>query len=125
MPKSILVIDDDNSMREIIQASLEITAGLRVILARSSDEGLAKAAIDQPDAILLDLMLPQMDGLTVLQMLRSNPLTQHIPIVLITAKARSLPRQQLAELDIQGTIAKPFKPAKLAEQLQKILGWDD
>jgi CheY-like chemotaxis protein len=124
MPKSILVIDDDNSMREIIQASLEITAGLRVILARSSEEGLAKAAIDQPDAILLDLMLPQMDGITVLEMLRANPLTQHIPVVLMTAKVRSLQRRQLAELAVRGTIAKPFKPIKLAEQLQEILGWN-
>jgi CheY-like chemotaxis protein len=122
--RCILVIDDEDDIREVAQASLEIMAGLDVIVARSSHEGLKKAEIEQPDAILLDVMLPDMDGLTVFKHLQANPATQHIPVILLTAKVQISDQRRFAELGIKAMIAKPFKPAKLANQLLEVLGWD-
>jgi CheY-like chemotaxis protein len=86
--KRVLVIDDEDDIREVAQASLEIMAGLDVIVACSSQEGLKKAEVEQPDAILLDVMLPDMDGLTVFKHLQANPATRHIPVILLTAKVQ-------------------------------------
>ncbi len=121
--KRILVIDDEDDIREVAQASLEIMAGLEVIVACSSREGLRKAAAEQPDAILLDVMLPDMDGLTVFQHLQDNPSTCHIPVILLTAKVQVSDQRRFANLGIKAMIAKPFKPANLAHQLLDVLGW--
>lgn len=122
--KLVLVIDDEDDIREVAQASLEIMAGLEVIVACSSHEGLQKAEQEQPDAILLDVMLPDMDGLTVFQHLQANPATQHIPVILLTAKVQISDQRRFAELGVTAMIAKPFKPAKLAHQLLEVLGWN-
>jgi CheY-like chemotaxis protein len=123
MAKRVLVIDDEDDIREVAQASLEIMAGLDVIVARSSLEGLRKAEMEQPDAILLDVMLPDMDGIAAFQHLQANPATQHIPVILLTAKVHAADRRRFADLGVKAMIAKPFKPAKLAEQLVEILEW--
>jgi CheY-like chemotaxis protein len=122
--KRVLVIDDEDDIREVAQASLELMAGLDVIVARSSREGLTKAETEQPDAILLDVMLPDMDGLTVFQQLQENPATQHIPVILLTAKVQASDQRRFADLGIKAMIAKPFKPTKLADQLLEVLGWN-
>lgn len=121
--KRVLVIDDEDDIREVAQASLEIMAGLKVISACSSREGLAKAEAEQPDAILLDVMLPDMDGITAFKHLQSNPATQHIPVIFLTAKVQDFDQRCFADLGVRAVIAKPFKPAKLADQMLKILGW--
>lgn len=122
--KRVLVIDDEDDIREVAQASLEIMAGLDVIVACSSYEGMEKAETEQPDAILLDVMLPDLDGLTVFQRLQMNPATQHIPVILLTAKVQLSDQRRFADIGVKAMIAKPFKPAKLAEQILAVLGWD-
>ncbi|NJR61930.1 MAG: response regulator [Cyanobacteria bacterium CRU_2_1] len=121
--KRVLVIDDEADIREVAQVSLEIMAGLKVIVACSSREGLAKAETEQPDAILLDVMLPDMDGIATLHHLRANPNTRHIPVIFLTAKVKPSDQRRLANLGVKAVIAKPFKPAKLADQLLEVLGW--
>lgn len=121
--KRVLVIDDEDDIREIAQVSLEMMAGLDVSVARSSREGLSMAEVEQPDAILLDVMLPDMDGLATFQQLQANPATQHIPVILLTAKVQAADQRRFADLGVKAMIAKPFKPAKLAEQLLQVLGW--
>lgn len=123
--KRVLVIDDEDDIREIAQISLEIMAGLDVVVARSSREGLNLAEVEQPDAILLDVMLPDMDGVATFQQLQANPATQHIPVILLTAKVQVSDQRRFAELGVKAMIAKPFKPAKLAEQLLEVLGWSN
>ncbi|MBD3883115.1 response regulator [Phormidium tenue FACHB-886] len=120
--KRVLVIDDEEDIREVAQVSLELMAGLEVLVASSSQEGLLKAEAEQPDAILLDVMLPEMDGLTVFQRLQENSATQHIPVILLTAKVQPVDQRRFAELGVAAMIAKPFKPAKLAAQVLEILG---
>lgn len=120
--KRILVIDDEEDIREVAQASLEIVGGWEVILACSSHEGLIKAKAEQPDAILLDVMLPDMDGVAVFKQLQANPSTQHIPIIFLTAKVQIADQLYLKQLGATAVIAKPFKPHLLVSQLLMIMG---
>ncbi len=93
------------------------------MMARSGKEGLARAGAKLPDAILLDVMMPDMDGPATLQQLRTNPATQSIPVIFLTAKVQSADRRRFANLGVQAIISKPFDPLRLAEQISAALGW--
>jgi two-component system, OmpR family, alkaline phosphatase synthesis response regulator PhoP len=120
MTRRILIIDDEFDIRAVARLTLQTIGGWDVLLAESGIEGLVKAADEQPDVILLDVMMPDMDGIETFQALQSNPVTQSIPIILMTAKV-----QQFAELGVAGIIAKPFKAMKLPGQIAKIVGWHE
>lgn len=122
--KRILVIDDEDDIREVAQVGLEMVANWQVITASSGAEGLRKAKAEQPDAILLDVMMPDLDGPTTFRKLQAEATTQHIPVLLLTAKVQSADRRQFADLGVQGVIAKPFDPLKLSEEMIRLLGWD-
>lgn len=124
MTKCILVIDNEQYIQEVTQICLRTTAGWQVLTASSGREGIAKAAADQPDAILLDVMMPDMDGPTTFQHLQENPATRQIPVILLTAKVQASDRRRYDELGVQGAIAKPFNPLQLAEQVASALGWN-
>jgi CheY-like chemotaxis protein len=91
--RRVLLVDDEDDIREVAQVSLEMTAGWEVLTAGSGNEGLATAAAEQPDAILLDMMMPDMDGPTTFQSLRANQSTQHIPVVLLTGEGQHQARR--------------------------------
>jgi CheY-like chemotaxis protein len=122
--KRILIIDDAEDIREVAQVSLEIVGGWEVLTASSGREGVAKALAQQPDAILLDVMMPEQDGPTTFLQLQANSATQHIPVILLTAKALAGDRRMFAELGVASVIAKPFEPMFLASQVAQVLGWD-
>jgi CheY-like chemotaxis protein len=122
--KRILVIDDAEDIREVAQVSLETIGGWEVLTASSGREGVAKALAEQPDAILLDVMMPDQDGPTTFQQLQANCATQHIPVILLTAKALASDRKMFADLGVASVIAKPFEPMSLAIQVAQVLGWD-
>lgn len=121
--KRILVVDNDQYIREVVQICLRKVAGWQVVTAGSGSESLSKAQAEQPDAILLDVMMPDMDGLTTFQKLQANSATRHIPVILLTAKVQACDYRRYAELGIKAAIAKPFKPLQLASQLAEALGW--
>lgn len=120
--KTILIVDDEEDVRAITQMGLEMSAGWTVLDARSGKEALEIAAQQQPDVILLDWMMPDMDGRTTLQHLKSNPQTQTIPVILVTAKEQHSVENS-ENLEIAAMISKPFRPLKLAEQIKEALGW--
>ncbi|MBF2067979.1 MAG: response regulator [Calothrix sp. C42_A2020_038] len=122
--KRILIIDDEDDIREVAQLTLEAVGGFEVLTAESGSEGLAKAKIEQPDAILLDVMMPEMDGITTFKNLQANPLTNNIPVILLTAKVQANDQRRFAELGITGIVAKPFDPMTLTEQVAAALGWN-
>ncbi len=122
--KRILIIDDAEDIREVAQVSLEIVGGWEVLTASSGIEGVAKAVAQQPDAILLDVMMPDQDGPTTFLQLQANSATQHIPVILLTAKALAGDRRMFADLGVASVIAKPFEPMSLASQVAQVLGWD-
>lgn len=121
--KQILLIDDEENLVSVIQICLQKLGGWTVLTASSGAEGLRHAEAFQPDAILLDVMMPDLDGLSVLRQLRQNPLTQSIPVVLLTAKIQSAHQNEYAQLDIAGVLAKPFDPLLLANHVAQLLNW--
>jgi CheY-like chemotaxis protein len=121
--KRVLVIDDEELVREVIQACLEDIGEWEVLLASSGFEGLKVAASENPDAILLDVSMPKMDGIETLKKLQDNVTTQIIPVIFLTAKVQSADKARFSELGIAGMIAKPFEPMILIEQINAILGW--
>lgn len=121
--KRILVIDNEQYIQEITQICLETVAGWKVTIAGSGREGLAKAEREQPDAILLDVMMPDMDGPTTFQKFQANSATQHIPVILLTAKTQVADQRRYADLGMPRMIAKPFDPLQLARQIADALGW--
>lgn len=124
MNKRILVVDDEPPIQEVIQGCLEELADWEVWTALSGPEGLQLAQSGQPDGILLDVSMAEMDGLAVLQALKANPATQAIPVVLLTARVQASDRAQFAELPIAGVIQKPFDPLALVDQIADAFGWE-
>lgn len=122
--KRVLVIDNEEYIREVTQICLETVAGWQVLTAASGREGLVTAEAEQPDAILLDVMMPDMDGITTFQHLQENPATQNIPVILLTAKVQPTDRQRYVSLGMKAAIAKPFNPLELAGQVAKALEWE-
>ncbi|WP_290653085.1 response regulator [Aquisalimonas sp.] len=122
--KRVLVVDDEAHLREIAQMSLEAMAGWRVTVAASGEEAIAAAGADPPDAILLDLMLPGLDGAETFRRLRRHAATAQVPVVLLTAKLQPADRAHFEGLGVDGVIGKPFEPMALARQVANLLGWD-
>ncbi|AFZ23100.1 response regulator containing a CheY-like receiver domain and an HD-GYP domain [Cylindrospermum stagnale PCC 7417] len=121
MSKCVLIVDDEEDVRAIAQMGLEMAAGWTVLTASSGQEALVVAASNQPDVILLDMMMPDMDGRATLQQLKVNPITQHIPVILVTAKVQPSEQQSFLLLDIAAVFAKPFRPLKLADEISSVL----
>ncbi|GFE71149.1 response regulator [Chroococcus sp. FPU101] len=117
--KTILIVDDEEDVRAITQMGLEMSVGWTVLTASSGQEALKIAIEQQPDVILLDWMMPDMDGRVTLQHLKLNAQTQSIPVILVTAKEQ----QSINNLEVATIISKPFRPLKLAEQIKEALGW--
>jgi len=123
--KTVLLIDDDKYICEIVKVCLEMFGKWKTTIARSGKEGLAALTTDLPDVIVLDVIMPNMDGLTVLKQLKENPQFANIPVVLLTSRTDLIESQKLSQLRVQGAIAKPFHPTQLAEQISKILNWEE
>ena len=123
MSKRVLLVDDEDDIREVAGMSLETVAGWTVLAARSGREGLKIAAEQQPDVILLDVMMPDMDGPSTFRNLQETEATRAIPVIFLTAKAQMREQRGFRELGAQGVISKPFDPLTLADQVSEILGW--
>lgn len=134
--KLILLIEQDDSIREVLLVCLKHLAGWNVVSVESSQESLELVLKDQPDAILLDTFTAKSsDSFTarnsglgfiqklLIQKLRKHPVTCSTPIVLMTDKANWFTPTQLRSLGVDGTIAKPFDPAALPTQISHLLGW--
>lgn len=121
--RCILIIDDDDSIRDIVQITLETLAGWQVLQAASGQEGLALARTSQPDALLLDVMMPGQDGIQTLAQLQVDPAIAHLSTIFLTAKARSLEQKHLLNLGCAGLIVKPFDVHQLVPQICALLGW--
>ena len=121
--RKILIIDDEDDIREVAALSLESVAGWEVIVADSGAQGVARAAEQKPDAILLDVMMPGMDGPSTFRELRNNPATARIPVLLLTAKVQGSDQRRFADLGVEAVLFKPFDPLTLSQQISSALGW--
>ena len=122
--KCILLIDDEETIQEVVQIGIEIETDWKVYIASSGLEGITTAQTEQPDAILLDVMMPDMDGISTLAKLKSNPETKLIPVILLTAKTQIADKNEFQNLGVIDVITKPFNSVTLASKIAKILHWD-
>ena len=121
--KRILVVDDEASIREVVALCLQRLGGWDVLTAASGRDALQKIQTEPPDAIVLDVTLPEMDGLTFLKYLRVQEATESIPVVLLTANSYLPNPNLLPKLGVVLTISKPFQPLDLIQQITQAMGW--
>lgn len=117
----VLLVDDDDDIRAIGELSLSEVGGMHTVLASSGPMALEVAAREQPDVVLLDVMMPDMDGPTTFRRLREQPSTAAIPVVFVTAKVQRHEVARYLELGAIGVIGKPFDPMTLPDQLRAIV----
>lgn len=118
---SVLVIDDEEDMRELTRFALEMGGGFSVSTASSGLEGIQLARSSAPGVILLDWMMPEMDGPATIAALRREPSTSEIPVVFLTGMAHGGGPVDFGALGAAGAIAKPFDPMTLAQQVSALL----
>ena len=119
--RRILVVEDEEHLRELVQACLEDLGGWETLVAGSGQECLQVLQTERPNAILLDLSMPGMDGFAVYEILQSDPITRSIPLILLTAKVLPSDRAKFAQMAVAGVITKPIQPITLTEEVAEIL----
>jgi CheY-like chemotaxis protein len=122
--KKILIVDDESVIRELVRVCLEDLAGWQVTTASSAKLGLIEIGKHPPDAILLDITMPEMDGLSFLQEFKGNTVNSSIPVIFLTAKTEFSDLQKLSSLGVAGTILKPFDPIAIVDKISTLLGWN-
>jgi CheY-like chemotaxis protein len=118
-PLKVLYVDDEADIREVATLALELDPDIEVKSVSSGPAGLTAAAEWRPDAILLDVMMPSMDGPTTLGHLQSDHATRSIPVIFITARAQSKEIEDLIKQGARDVITKPFDPIALAAELRR------
>jgi CheY-like chemotaxis protein len=122
--RKILIVDDEDDIRAVAALCLETIAGWQVFTATSGTEGIRRALESRPDAILLDVMMPEMDGPTTFQHLQLDPHTRSIPVLLLTAKVQGADQRRFADMGVAAVLSKPFDPLTLSSQISAALGWE-
>ena len=124
--KRLLLIHKNPTIGEAIQACLTDLVGWKVEVLRSSLEGLRQASFYQPDPIIFEVSVGEIDGLVFLKQLKSQPETQEIPVMLLTLKAKwsDLPQSWFHKSQLAAAIVNPLQPTMLAVEIAKVLGWD-
>jgi two-component system alkaline phosphatase synthesis response regulator PhoP/two-component system response regulator VicR len=119
MPKKILAVDDERHIVRLVQVNLE-RAGYQVVTAYDGKEALEKVASEQPDLVVLDVMMPYMDGFEVLQTLRKNQNTRDLPVIMLTAKAQDADVFRGWQSGVDCYLTKPFNPMELISFVRRI-----
>jgi two-component system alkaline phosphatase synthesis response regulator PhoP/two-component system response regulator VicR len=119
MPKKILAVDDEKHIVRLVQVNLE-RQGYEVVTANDGREALEKVESERPDLVVLDVMMPYMDGFEVLQNLRRNPSTRDIPVIMLTAKAQDADVFRGWQSGVDCYLTKPFNPMELISFVKRI-----
>ena len=124
--KRILIVDDDVDIVELVMNRLKKN-DYEVIFSNDGDEGFKKAVKNQPDLIIMDIMMPKLPGGEAVKLLKSNEITKHIPILFFSALATNLPNgSDLDQINVGGqlypALTKPFEPVKLLSAIKSLLG---
>ncbi|MEK7347973.1 MAG: response regulator [Candidatus Eisenbacteria bacterium] len=117
----ILVVDDEIYIVHILDFSLGME-GYEVLTALDGEQALERLKNDKPDLIVLDIMMPKVDGYEVCRAIKANPETQHIPVILLSAKGRNVDQKMGFDVGADDYITKPFSPRKLVERINALLG---
>jgi CheY-like chemotaxis protein len=117
----ILLVDDEVDIRKVAKLSLEAVGGHSVVLADGAVEALLLAATERPDLILIDVMMPGMDGPTAVKELRKDPTLANIPVIFMTARVQRTDTEHYRSLGAVGVIGKPFDPMTLPDEIKRLL----
>ena len=120
----ILVVDDEIYIVHILDFSLGME-GYEVITALDGEQAVERAQSEKPDLIVLDIMMPKLDGYETCKILKGDPATRDIPVILLSAKGRNIDQKIGFEVGADDYITKPFSPRKLVERINGILGQND
>jgi CheY-like chemotaxis protein len=123
MNRRVLIIDDEETIQTVVTFGIRMAVGWEVIVASSGAEGIQTAQSVKPDVILLDVMMPEMDGIATFRALQTHAATEQIPVILLTAKAQTAEKRQFNDMGVSGVITKPFNALDLPGQIAKILQW--
>lgn len=118
--RRVLLVDDEPSIIKVVGKRLEV-AGYEVLIAMDGQEGLTKAKLGRPDVIVLDLMMPKLNGFEVCAALKQDPQFQHIPVIIFTGKGRGMDEQLCRECGANAYLTKPHRPEELIEQIEALL----
>jgi CheY-like chemotaxis protein len=121
--RRILVVDDEDDIREVATVSLEGVGGHEVLTACCGRDAIAIAVAEQPNAILLDVMMPDLDGPATFAELQRTAETRDIPVILLTAKAQEADIRALEQIGVTAVLLKPFDPMTLSADIERILDW--
>ena len=119
--RRLLLIDDAEDMRELAKLFLELDGEFEVETASDAESGLAAVRARRPDAILMDVMMPGIDGIAALGMIRADAALRDLPVILLSGTVRGPGSERLQGLDVRGVIAKPFDAGALASQVATLL----
>jgi CheY-like chemotaxis protein len=117
---SLLYVDDDADIREIVEMSLGLDGAIRVTSSPGGEQALETMRNSRPDLVVLDVMMPGMDGPAILRRMRADPHLKDIPVIFMTAKANPQEAARFRDLSAIGVIAKPFDPMALSSQVRKL-----
>ena len=117
----ILICDDDPAILRVLQVNLEVE-GYEALLAHHGEEALRVAQAEHPDLIILDIMMPRMDGYQTCEAIKADPGTQDIPVVFLSAKAQDSDIEKGKTYDVVDYLTKPFDPDQLIEVVERVLG---
>ncbi len=120
MDKKILIIDDEKDLIEVLSFRLQ-SYGYQVISATDGESGLKKVKSEQPNLIILDLMMPNMDGYEVARRLKADALSSSIPVIVLTAAVTPDLSNKISRLNVSGYLIKPFEPEALLEAIKKFI----
>lgn len=123
MPPKVLIVDDEPHMLRVTELSLR-KGGFTLLTARNGREALEAARRELPSLVVMDVLMPEMDGLTALRQLRRDPLTAAIPVIMLTARGHVMTRTEAEESGATLFLTKPFSPAHLLQEARRLIGPD-
>jgi len=121
MPATILVVDDDPVIQKLLAVNFEME-GYRVVTAGDGEEALAQVASEQPDAVVLDVMMPKIDGIEVVRRMRADAAAAAIPVLLLSARAQAKDIAEGLDAGADAYMTKPFDPLDLLERVASLIG---
>ncbi len=121
MTKKLLVVEDEEAILELISTILDEHGDYRILCARDGEEALRIAQADNPDAILLDIQLPKINGYEVCKLIKSTPSMSHVKVLMLSGMAQNAGWQKAQEVGADGYIAKPFSSIALSEKVEELL----
>ena len=124
MPRRIVIVEDEKDIRAILRHAIELLKGWSVMEAADGAAGLDLIRREHPDAVLLDLMMPKIDGRELFRQLRQDESTKSIPVIFVTASLQRHEIQSIEELCPVAILSKPFDPVAIVRTISGLLGWD-